>query len=341
MNLTLSQLRAFGALGETLHFGRAADRLGISQPTVSKEVQRLERTIGTPLLKRSAGGNTLTAAGERLLPLARGILSEVTTFERAAAEVGRAARGTVTVAASPSIVNRLLPETLRLVDDLDLGLTVHVLEVETGQVLPAVESGRADIGVGHLVGEPSGALKRHLGEDEIRVVVHRSLVRGGRDRAELRTLSHLPLLLWPREHSPTYYDFLMDACRGRGLEPLVLTGTSRISGSWSYFMEDGRAFALVPADFAQEEARGELVSLPLDPPAFIPLEVVWSRNCPSDVARLLNVLTDLTRDRRPRDPRNVVNATGSWDRKGPDRGDTREPADRRQAWASSKDVSLS
>ena len=101
----MAQLRAFDAVAQTLHFGRAADRLGIAQPTISKEIRRLERAIGVPLFNRSAGGTTLTAAGERLRKPAAAVLEQVRSFEAAASLVKREAQGAVTIAASPSIVN--------------------------------------------------------------------------------------------------------------------------------------------------------------------------------------------------------------------------------------------
>lgn len=276
MNMTLSQLRAFEALAQEGHFGRAAAGLGISQPTLSKEVRRLERNIGVALFVRSPAGTTLTPEGERLRAHVAAVLERLRRLEDAASQFGAASRLRVRIAASPSVVNRLLPELLRTIDDADTGLEVQVLEVDTGEVLRTVEGGRADIGIGHLLGEPTAARKRGLGGDELRVLLHRSLMP--RAAADLGRLANVPLLLWPRENSPDYYDLIIGACRSRGLEPLVLSGTSRIGGSWSYFLKDARAFALVPADFAAREALSPLVSLPLEPPATIPLEVVWRRH---------------------------------------------------------------
>ncbi len=253
--------------------------------------------MGVRLFTRSAGGTALTSAGERLRPAAVAVLETVRLFEEAAAAELRDARRAVRVAASPSIVNRLLPDLLRAIDDQELGISIQVLEVETGEVLSAVEDGRADVGIGHLIGEASRAVTHLLGHDPLRVLLHRALVPHRATHADLHRLAHVPLLLWPRERSPGYYDFVLEACRTRGLEPMVLTGTSRIAGSWSYFLQDARALALVPADFAEQEARGDLVALPLDPPASIPLEVAHIRNPPPHVARLLAILTDLTRDR--------------------------------------------
>ena len=297
----MSQLRAFDAIARTLHFGRAAEWLGIAQPTISKELRRLERTLGVRLFNRSAGGTTLTPAGERLRQPAAAVLAQLLAFDTAAAAVNREWAGVVTVAASPSVVNVLLPDLLRAVDYQQLGLTVQALEVETGEVLGAVESGRADLGIGHLLGDATHAVKRSLGRDEIHVLLHRRLSRGNKN-VDLGRLANVPLLLWPRERSPLYYDFLMDICRQRGLEPLVLTGTSRISGSWRYFLEDARAFSIVPADFAHQEVRAAVAARRLEPPAYLPLEVAWNKNASADVMRILGVLVELTQDRREPGP---------------------------------------
>lgn len=297
MTITLTQLRVFVALCDTLHFSRAAERLSISQPTVSKEIGALERGLGVRLLARSSAGTTLTREGERLEPQARAVMVEAARFDAMAAEARRRFRRQVTIAASPSIVNRLLPDTLREVDDRQLGIDLLVLEVETGDVVAAVDSGQADLGIGHHLVEPVRATKRQIGEDELQVVVSHCLAAADRRDVDLRRLANTPLLIWPRDRSPVYHDAMLEACRARGLDPLLLTGTSRISGSWSYFLDDARAFALAPQDFAAHKAGGSLVSLSMDPPAYVPLEVVW-REGSAEIRQILEIIWTLTEDRR-------------------------------------------
>lgn len=296
MKSTLSQLRAFDALARERHFGRAAATLGIAQPTLSKEIRRLEQDLGLNLFLRGPGGTRLTPDGESLLPHVTAVLERVQKLRGAVSSLRNDPLQEVRLAASPSVVNRLLPELLRILDDADEGPAIQVLEVDTGGVLRAVQEGRADVGIGHLLGDPGTTRKRRLGNDELRALMHQALAPGRGEPADLTRLTNVPLLLWPREDSPDYYDRIVHTCRTHGLEPLVLSGTSRIGGSWSYFLQDARAFTLVPTDFAQREARPPLVSLPLSPPAGIPLEVVWTPG--RAVARILEVLTELTRPLR-------------------------------------------
>lgn len=295
MKVTLAQVQVFAAVCDSLHFTRAAEQLGISQPTVSKEIRALEEALGIRLLERSSRGATLTAAGRALQANARAVLEQALLLEATAASVKRDTRRRVTIAASRGIVDRLLPETLRQVHDRQLGVSVEALELETGEVVDAVDSGRADIGIGHHLRKPVQATKRRLGQDELQVIIDRSLVRDS-ERIDLRLLVDVPLLMWPRDRNPAYYDSVVRACRRRGLEPLVLTGTSRISGSWSQFLADARAFALAPGDLAAHDARAGLVSLSLDPPAYVPLEVAWRQDS-ADVSEILRIVWELASDR--------------------------------------------
>ena len=104
--------------------------------------------------------------------------------------------------------------------------------------------------------------------------------------------------MWPRERSPDYYDAMVDACRARSLEPLILTGTTRLSGSWSYFLSDARAFALATRDYAEKAAHGDLIALPLEPPAFVPLDAVWKAKPTGETKQVLEILFEVTESRR-------------------------------------------
>ena len=74
--MQLQQLRYFLAVAETRHFTQAADNLGVSQPTLSKQIHTLEQSLGAPLFERIRGAVALTVAGETLLPLAQRMVAD-------------------------------------------------------------------------------------------------------------------------------------------------------------------------------------------------------------------------------------------------------------------------
>lgn len=274
MSLTLRQLEVFRALAAELHFARAADRTGLSQPTVSKELARLERRLGLELFHRSSGGTALTPEGAALLPQAERVLDALDDLDRAATLARRRRTHEVRVAASPSVVNRVMPLLLRRLERSHPEVEVTAVEVDTGGVTAALDAATADLGLGHHVSAPARGRVRTISHDELFVIAADSVVGAQGGAIDLARLVDLPLLLWPREQSPVYHDALLEICRVRGLDPLLLTGRSRLSGSRSYLLRDGRAFALGPRDFAVSEGLG-VRAAPLDPAAYVPLDLAW------------------------------------------------------------------
>ncbi len=285
MELTLRQLRAFRAVAAESHFGRAAVGLGLAQPTLSKEIKLLERTLGTTLFERGPGGARLTAAGGALLPIAETMLADAARLMSEAQQLRSSGTRALRVAATPSVVNRLLPAVLRTLETQRPEIEIHVVEVDTGGVPEAVRAGRADLGIGHHVTATPGCGRRTLAHDELQVVVHASLAGQGRS-IDLKRFARLPLLMWPREQNPEYHDALLKLCQERGLDPLILTGSTRISGARSYLLREGRAFAIVPRDYAVTEP-APLVSRPLTQPATVPLQALWRSPLTAPVSALL------------------------------------------------------
>lgn len=290
MKMTLRQLEAFREVAAAHHFGRAAERLERAQPTVSKEIRLLESALHVQLFHRSAGGTHLTAEGEALLPHAEQALAHVEQLSAHARPLSAGVPARVRVAATPSIVNRLMPEVLRLLETTHPELEVTVLEVDTGGIPGAVQSRKADVGFGHHVRPVQGCTLSTIGDNELYAVLREDLAPDAGTGLDLADLEDLPLLLWPREHNPDYHDSLLAACRQRGLDPLILTGSSRISGARSYLLRDGRAFALVPKDFALTE-QAPLRAIPLSEPATISFECLW-RSPPSPGTR--EIVTAMT-----------------------------------------------
>jgi DNA-binding transcriptional LysR family regulator len=122
MELDLTQVRAFVEVAEQLHFGRAATRLFLTQQALSKRIQRLERTLGEPLLVRGTRGVELSDAGQRFLPHARALLAAADAAAQAAQPASWPLRVDVWghVQAPLRMVRRLLNETPELTVELSM-----------------------------------------------------------------------------------------------------------------------------------------------------------------------------------------------------------------------------
>lgn len=278
MRYTLRQITVFVTLSRTQHFGRAADLLGISQPTVSSDIRALERSLGVRLFHRSRAGTTLSDQGEALLPSAERLLESAETFNTEAQRIRRSEAITVRLVVTPSMLNRLVPSTLSLLAEPKAHpITVEVIEAPTGGVSPVLARGDADLGAGHFIGQPHGTIRRTIGEDELWVLASPAVL-GHAQSVVLSDLSHLELLNWPRTRNPEYYDHVLSVCAERGVTPTVVESAGLIVGAQSYMLTSGRAFSVVPADVARE-APTSLASAPIAPPATLGLQVAW-RNPP-------------------------------------------------------------
>jgi DNA-binding transcriptional LysR family regulator len=139
MAFTLEQLRGFLAVAEELHFGRAATRLKMTQPPLSRQIQKLERAVGAQLLERDNRRVTLTAAGEVFLGEARRLLSLADTAPELARRVSSGSHGVVrigfTAASTYGTLGRLLDVVERALPDIGLDLHEMVTREQVAALL--------------------------------------------------------------------------------------------------------------------------------------------------------------------------------------------------------------
>jgi DNA-binding transcriptional LysR family regulator len=148
-------LRAFVAVAEELHFGRAARRLHLSQPPLSMQIRRLESQLGARLFERDRRGVALTGPGEALLGRARHLLAEA---DRARAEVERVASGAAgvfSIAYTAAATHRLLPRVVPLVRARMPQVRLELSELRSADQVQAIRDGRIELG---LVCAPVDAL---------------------------------------------------------------------------------------------------------------------------------------------------------------------------------------
>ncbi|WP_202637888.1 LysR family transcriptional regulator [Bailinhaonella thermotolerans] len=291
MDVSLRLLRAFLAVAEERHVGRAAQRLFISQPALSQDVRRLERELGVTLFTRSRAGMTPTPAGEEFAAEVRRALE---ILDRAVA-AARAEPPTLTLAYTPSIGNRLMPLLLPELERARPGLRVEERELDTGEVGPAVESGRFDLGLAHCP-DPSPRLSRHvLADVPLVVALGAAHPLAREDAVDLRELSGLDLLIWPREVAPAYFDRLLEICRAAGLDPALRTGPRRAL-TRAYVLASGTAFALLPGGAAHLAVPGVVFLPPRAPGATVTLELLTRRSDPRpEVAAAVTTLRQASR----------------------------------------------
>ncbi|MBM0232372.1 LysR family transcriptional regulator [Micromonospora sp. STR1_7] len=244
--MQLHQLRYFVAVAEVRHFTQAADLVGITQPSLSKQIHALETDLGAPLFERVRGNIALTAAGEVLLPLAKRILADVETATREVQELVGLRRGRVRLGATPSLATSLAPPVLRRFRDAHPTVDLRIEEGGSQDLVRDLLRGDLDLA---LIIMPSQGIDPGLRVDEI---LRESLVVASVDEVptastagELRItdLRDQPMVMFREGYD--LRDATIQACREAGFEPTFAVDGGEMDAVLS-FVEAGLGIALVP-----------------------------------------------------------------------------------------------
>lgn len=198
------ELRYFVAVAEELHFGRAARRLGIAQPPLSRAIRQLERRLGVTLLERDSRSVALTAAGAVLLREGRAALDAVAAADRRTRRAGQAVNGGpgLVLATKAGASSELLPKLLDAYAAEPDAVPVEVLLCGIGEQERLLRDGRADVALLHLPFDSTTGLDTEELVTEQQVAVlpagHPLARRPHLLMAEVETLPGLPMPRWPR-----------------------------------------------------------------------------------------------------------------------------------------------
>lgn len=197
------ELRYFVAVAEELHFGRAARRLGIAQPPLSRAIRQLERRLGATLLERDSRTVTLTPAGAVLLREGRAALDAVAAADRRTRRAASTAGGGpgLVLAAKAGASSELLPKLLDAYAAEPGAVAVEVLLCGIGEQERLLRDGRADVALLHLPFDSTAGLDTEelVTEQQVAVLpaTHPLAARAHLRTADVASLPELPLPRWP------------------------------------------------------------------------------------------------------------------------------------------------
>ncbi|GAA2973267.1 MULTISPECIES: hydrogen peroxide-inducible genes activator [Streptomyces] len=211
---SLSQLRAFAAVAEHLHFRDAAASIGMSQPALSGAVSALEVALGVQLIERTTRKVLLSPAGERLAVRADAVLEAVGELMEEAEAVRAPFTGVLRLGVIPTVAPYLLPTVLRLVHERYPELDLQVHEEQTSSLLEGLAAGRLDLLLLAVPLGVPGVTELPLFDEDFVLVMERGHELGGRRDIPRETLRDLPLLLLDEGHC--LRDQALDICREAG-----------------------------------------------------------------------------------------------------------------------------
>lgn len=275
--MDLRQLRYFTAVADELHFGRAAERLRISTPTLSQQIAALERGLGHRLVDRGSHRVALTTAGVALLADARVLLAHA---ERARANVEVAATGTAQLDLRVALGLEVL--LTDLLDQVDRTVTANFTSTSSADAEVAVASGRADGAFVWPTSHGAHVRSQTVHVAEAHLAVPRTHVLAEQPRVRVEALAEVDIALFPRHLAPGVWDLFHRhlvpdpaAHRGRVLDlPTRLEPMSGMLGA----VAEGRAVAPFVPQVVQQlvslEQQG-IRMVPLEPALRMPVHFVW------------------------------------------------------------------
>lgn len=267
LSVETRELRYFVTVAEELHFRRAAERLDIAQPALSRTIQKVERRLGTPLFVRSGRAVTLTRAGAVLLEEGQNALAAVEAAERRARRAGQAEAGQpgLVLAATAGMFGELVAKLLDAFSAEPDAVPVEVVLVHCGFGKPdqMLRDGRADVALLQPPYHSTIGLDHEELVSEGQVVVlpagHPLATRRSLRMADVAGLPGLPLPRWPHPDG-TYPD---------GPGPVFRDGTQLLQ-----LIALGRACAVLP-ESSRMQLASNLAAVPLADAPAVTTHIAW------------------------------------------------------------------
>jgi len=281
MSFDLRQLRYFVAVAEERHFGRAAQRLAMTQPPLSQQIRSLEESLGAPLFLRTKRSVELTAVGRDLLPEVRRLLAGADALAPMAQSLARGEAGLLSLAFVSTADYGVLPPLLQRFGELHPGVRLQLSEATSDVQIEELMAGRIDAGLIippipvrfatqlaylPIVREPlviamSEAQARLIGSDVTTPIT-------------LRELAGIALIVFPRRLAPAFYDIIMDCFAHAGLVPQIGQEAIQMQTIVS-LVSAGMGVALVPQSLCNLQRTGVVYRPLRDAQPVVETGLVW------------------------------------------------------------------
>jgi DNA-binding transcriptional LysR family regulator len=214
-------LRYFLVLAEELHFGRAAQRLAMTQPPLSLNIQQLEASVGARLFDRNSKGVRLTAAGAAFRESAQALLAQADAARRLARDVDAGSLGRLRVGIVGSVLFRGLPQWLAAFQARHPRIEVAFSELNSQEQLDALMHDQLDLGFVHTRRVPDGLQTAPVHSDAFMACVPGAHALAKRRKVSLLQLRDEPFVLFSRRAAPDYYTRIVEMCGALGFYPNV------------------------------------------------------------------------------------------------------------------------
>lgn len=278
--MELRHVRSFIAVAEELNFGRAARRLGLSQPPLSKQIQALESGLGVALFERDRRGVRLTKGGEAALQEAYRLIEQSERVQQAARRAEAGESGHLAIGFLPSAFYEILPRLLHGFRKAYPDVEVSLKEFNTAGAVQELKSGRIDAAVIRMAQGVEPLQSMLLRTEHCFVALPSGHALAGSSLLRLADLSGETLVVPSGQVFPRYYNAILEAFEKAKVRPQFAHEALSIATLLAV-VASGLAVSLVPRSL-QDSATAGVAFVPLvETIPIVDMRLVWNGNSPS------------------------------------------------------------
>jgi DNA-binding transcriptional LysR family regulator len=276
-DIEVRHLRYFLALAEELHFRRAAEKLFISQPGLSRQIKQLEERLGCQLVNRKSKKVRLTPAGAYLRDEARYVLNHLELAYRRTRLLAAGEEGELRIGFVGSAMQNIIPELVTRMTRQSPRIHFSLSEMNNDQQITALETDAIDLGFVRVRHVPRGLELRPIYEDTFSLALPADHPIGPENFRNVGQLADAPFILFSSDYSPLYYDQVLSICEDQGFSPRV-SHRSVHANTIFRLVENGLGVAIIPSAFRQGfDLRIKFIELDRIPQRAL-LYVAWRRD---------------------------------------------------------------
>jgi DNA-binding transcriptional LysR family regulator len=221
LRMELHHLRSFLVLAEELHFGRAADRLGVTQPSLSRRIQQIEATVGVALVDRSFKPLRMTSAGAAFCEDARRALEALDAATQKARQAASGMGGHLRIGFPVTFSQTLIPRMVERLRTTSPAAKLTLRELPISTHVGMLRANEVDICLSILPAGDPGLMQRHLWDEPLMVVVPSNDALAGKSRVSLRDLAAKTFVMCPNYRDSGFHEMVLERCREAGFRPRI------------------------------------------------------------------------------------------------------------------------
>jgi DNA-binding transcriptional LysR family regulator len=248
--MDLRNLNYFQVLAEELHFGRAAERLNISQPPLSRTIKQLEDDFGVLLFERTKRKVLLTSAGEELLVQTKQMISQMASIKKRLRIVGKGESGNLRIGYVGAVMHSSLPSLLNIFHENHPEIDLNFEEQPNINLMQSLNNGTMDAAFVRTWLNPKNLEEKIILTESLAAVLPAKHNLSNQKLIEIKDLENENFISFARDCGPTIFDGFLELCSASGFVPKIVHQATQLN-SILRLVESGFGVSLLPVSIAE------------------------------------------------------------------------------------------